>query len=207
MIISKKDISSFDRIYRLKLINSLSGLKPANLIGSKSKDGISNLAIFSSVVHLGSDPALLGFILRPRTVERHTYQNIIDHDYYTINHVHPSFVKQAHLTSAKWEKSEFEECNLTEEYLAEFPVPFVAESKIKIGLKFAEKVDLKINDTALIIGYIEFIKFTDPDILLEDGDLDYDKANSVAVSGLNTYHEASEILKIAYARPIKDNSI
>ena len=54
-----------DKISRLNLINSITGVKPSNLIGTKSKDGFSNLAIFSSVVHLGSKPPLIGFITRP----------------------------------------------------------------------------------------------------------------------------------------------
>ncbi len=42
----------------------MTGIKPANLIGTISKNQVSSLAIFSSVVHLGSNPALLGFVLR-----------------------------------------------------------------------------------------------------------------------------------------------
>ena len=54
------DIKSMSKIFRLNLINSITGIKPANLIGTKSKDNLENLAIFSSVVHLGSNHALLG---------------------------------------------------------------------------------------------------------------------------------------------------
>ena len=78
MIYTKENLSSLDKIYRLNLINSITGYKPANLIGTKSKSYQSNLAIFSSVVHLGSNPALIGIITRPNTVPRHTYKNIID---------------------------------------------------------------------------------------------------------------------------------
>ncbi len=31
------------------------GIEPTNLIGTKSKDGLANVTIFSSVVHLGSN--------------------------------------------------------------------------------------------------------------------------------------------------------
>ena len=62
MHFTKKDIDSMNRVRRLKLINSITGVKPANLVGTKSKKGVSNLAIMSSVVHLSSDPALIGFI-------------------------------------------------------------------------------------------------------------------------------------------------
>ena len=44
--LDQEDIKKMDRIYRLNLINSLSGIKPANLIGTRSNSGINNLAIF-----------------------------------------------------------------------------------------------------------------------------------------------------------------
>ena len=53
-----------DRKYRLNLINSITGIKPANLVGSRSADGFDNVAIFSSLVHLGSNPAQLGLVMR-----------------------------------------------------------------------------------------------------------------------------------------------
>ena len=117
MIYTKKDIEHLGRISRLKIINAVTGIKPANLIGSISDSKISNLAIFSSVVHLGSNPALLGFISRPQTPEAgHTLRNIQENGSYTINHIHPSFVENAHYTSAKFsqEESEFEHCGLTQ---------------------------------------------------------------------------------------------
>ena len=69
-------IKGLEKIYRLNLINSCTGYKSANLIGSIDKEGNTNLAIFSSITHLGSDPAMIGFVLRPRTVPRNTYNNI-----------------------------------------------------------------------------------------------------------------------------------
>lgn len=80
---------------RIHLINSITGIKPANLIGTVDSQGQTNLAVFSSVVHLGSDPALIGFILRPAgEVPRHTYENIKETGCYTINHIHPGFAKK-----------------------------------------------------------------------------------------------------------------
>ena len=79
MIYSKQDIESLDRITKLKIINSVTGVKPANLIGTINKESQSNSAIFSSLVHLGSSPALLGFITRPQTTEvGHTLNNIFE---------------------------------------------------------------------------------------------------------------------------------
>ena len=90
---SKEDIQELDKIFRINLINSCSGYKSANLIGSISENGIENVAVFSSITHLGSNPALLGFFLRPTTVPRNTYSNIKSNLKYTINHIPTSHYK------------------------------------------------------------------------------------------------------------------
>ena len=65
MYFNKKDLEEIGNVKRLNIVNSITGIKPANLIGTISKNKISNVAIFSSVVHLGSNPALIGVIVRP----------------------------------------------------------------------------------------------------------------------------------------------
>ena len=72
----QKYLAGLDHLYRINLVNSSSGFKSANLIATKNKEGISNVAVFSSVIHLGSNPPLLGFVTRPTTVPRNTYKNI-----------------------------------------------------------------------------------------------------------------------------------
>ena len=98
---TNKDFLNMHYLHRNNLVNSSTGYKSANLIGTKSKDHIENLAVFSSVTHLGSNPALLGFFLRPTTVLRNTYENIKETGYYTLNHIHENIIEDAHHTSAK----------------------------------------------------------------------------------------------------------
>jgi len=94
MHLTQEQIQQTPRIKRLNLINSITGVKPANLIGTVSDDGHTNLAVFSSIVHLGSNPALLGFVLRPQhEVRRDTYDNILQNKCYTINHIHTDFIE------------------------------------------------------------------------------------------------------------------
>ena len=73
---TRLDIDQMEKIFRLNLINSCTGYKSANLIGTQSADGKTNLAVFSSITHLGSNPPLIGFVLRPTTVPRDSYRNI-----------------------------------------------------------------------------------------------------------------------------------
>jgi flavin reductase (DIM6/NTAB) family NADH-FMN oxidoreductase RutF len=203
MHLTKNDIHQLDRVKRLNLINSVTGIKPANLIGTRSTAGEPNLAIFSSVFHLGSDPALLGFILRPDVeVRRHSYENIKETGFYTINHIHRSFIQEAHYTSAKFDKgiSEFEKCNLTEEYIQDFSAPFVAESKMKMGMKFLQELHIAANDTTLIVGEIQHLFFPE-EMMDEKGHCDLALIDDVGISGLNTYYALEKIAWFPYARP------
>ena len=200
MHFSKQDIFNISRIKRLNLINSITGIKPANLIGTVSKDGHTNLAIFSSVIHLGSNPALIGFMTRPdKKVRRDTLNNILETNYYTINHVHQNFIEQSHKTSGKYKKevSEFDMCNLTEDYLFDFPAPFLKESKIKMGLKLQNIINITDNQTKLILGLIEHIYIDD--IALEDnGDINLQIINDVGIGGLNNYYKLEKIAHYPY---------
>lgn len=198
---SLTEIMEWEERFRLKFINSISGYKGVHLIGTKDKDDTTNLAIFNSIVHIGSSPPLIGFIMRPLTVERNTYNNIIESGYYTINHVHRSFLKQAHYTSAKFPEtvSEFDECNLTPEYSGVFIAPFVGESKVKLGMKFHKDIEIETNGTRLVIGEVQEVLIED-DFVEEDGQIDLEKSKDVCVTGLNQYSTVSKTEKIPYAR-------
>ncbi len=199
---TKQELEGIEKIRRLNIINSITGIKPANLIGTISDVGELNLAIFSSIIHLGSSPALIGFVSRPsEEVPRHTLENIQQNGHYTINHVHEFFVEKAHYTSAKFSRktSEFEECKLTPEFLADFKAPFVKESQIKMGMKFLEAIPININKTVLIIGQIQHLMIPD-EVVSEEGYIDLADANSVGISGLNTYYSFKKVGTFPYAR-------
>ena len=202
MYFSKEDIENLSRVKRLNIINSITGIKPGNLIGSKSIEGHTNLAIFSSVVHLGSHPALIGFFLRPSTkIRRDTYENILETGSYTINHIDARIIEKAHYSSVKFSSyvSEFEKLKLTEQYINDFYAPYLLESKIKIGLSFVEEVDVKINGTKLIIGEIRHI-YLPENIMSEEGYLNLEKSASVGIGGLNSYYNLNFNAEFPYAR-------
>jgi flavin reductase (DIM6/NTAB) family NADH-FMN oxidoreductase RutF len=194
------DLAAFDKIFRLNLINSITGYKPANLIGTASAAGATNLAIFSSVIHLGSAPAVLGLVTRPATVPRHTYENIRATGCYTINHVHADFVAAAHYTSAEFEReeSEFDQCGFTPVYRDEFPAPYVAESQIGLGLRLKEELPIH-NGTVLLVGTVEHV-YLPQEVLRADGTLDLERAGAVCISGLDAYHRVAPLAEFAYAR-------
>lgn len=188
--------------YRAQLVNSLAGFKSANLIGSADAKGQTNLAIISSVVHLGSEPALMGFISRPASVERHTLTNILRSSEFTINQVNRNIWQAAHQTSARYHQSisEFHEVGLTPEFSGDFTAPFVKESYLKMGLKLKEVVDIKANNTQLIVGEITEIN-CNALAIKPDGYIDVEALESVALSGLDSYHGTSRLARLSYAKP------
>lgn len=205
MIITTEQINDMERLYRAAFVNSVGGYRSTVLIGTKSESGQENLAIFSSVIHLGSNPALYGFVMRPATVERHTLDNIRETKQYTFNHLNADIYKNGHQTSAKYDVSisEFEAVGLTPFYHHDFYPPFVAESEIKIAMQLEQEVPLDINGTILIIGRIRFIEMPD-DITHADGFVDVLKAGSLTTSGLDAYYQPQKRLgRLSFARPNK----
>lgn len=194
-------IKKSDHKFRLNLINSLTGIKPANLVGTKNGVHL-NLAIISSVVHLGSNPPLLGFIMRPKhEVRRDTYNNIISNNCFTVNCVHTSFTEKAHYTSAKFQEtvSEFEACGLTPVFKDEFEAPYVEESQLKIGLNMKEIIPISSNNTLMIIGEIEHI-YVNKQHLDKRGYIQLADLNVAGIGGLNSYYQLEKIAEYPYAR-------
>ena len=203
--ISKKNIDSMEKIFRLNLINSCTGYKSANLIGSRSDNGIENLAVFSSITHLGSNPSLLGFVVRPTIVPRDTYSNIVSNKFFTVNHINSDDIEDAHHTSARYpaKVSEFEMTKFESEYLKNFPAPFVKSSNIKLACKFLNEYHIKENDTVLIVAEINDI-FYRKEYIENDGWLRLDKAKTVAINGLDGYALPKLIERYKYAKPKKN---
>ncbi|MBZ9651787.1 flavin reductase family protein [Psychroflexus montanilacus] len=201
---TKDDIINLPGLERMHLINSCGGVKSANLIGTISKQGITNLAVFNSVIHLGSNPPMLSFMLRPTTVERHSYNNFKEKSHFTVNHIHESFVDKAHQTSAKYDEdvSEFKAVGLTEDYIDGFEAPFVKESKIKMGCTYVNEYFIKEHGCRLIIGEIQHLLVEDG-IQGKDGFLDLTQANSAGIIGLDGYVKTELIERFEYARPNK----
>ncbi len=200
--VTHSDIAAMDNRCRARFINSVVGYKSANLIGTVDSDGNENLAIVSSVIHLGSNPPLVAFISRPHSVERHSLANIINTGYYTINAVSKDITLQAHQTSARYAKqqSEFAMVGLTPEYHNDFFAPFVAESSLKLGMKLVERVTIASNQTEMVIGEVRCL-WLDQKGIMPDGYIDLESLGIVAISGLDSYHSTSRLHRLSYAKP------
>jgi len=201
------DIMAMEKRFRTTFINSISGFKSLNLVGTVNQEGQTNLAVFNSIFHVGAHPPLLGMIFRPDEAERHTLENIISTQQYTLNHVHPGIVKKAHQTSARYPKqiSEFETTGLSAYFTSAMIAPYVKESKVKIGLHLKEKIAVNANKTTIIIGEINEI-IIDENAIIEDGYVDLEKLETCTVAGLDAYFTTNKIARLSYAKTDKNLS-
>ena len=202
---NNQDINQLDKIFRINLINSCSGFKSANLLGTISEKGITNVAVFSSVTHLGSNPPTLGFILRQTTVPRNTHKNLKDLGYFTINHIWEAIFEEAHHTSAKYpdDISEFDMTNLEPEFKGNYKAPFVKNAPVQMAMKFVEEIYVPSNDVMLVVAQIEELYIKD-ELLQKDGLINLSKGNVVTINGLDTYAVPKFKKQLSYQRP-KEN--
>ena len=186
---------------RVQFATTLPGPKPISLIGTRSSDGLPNLAPFSSITHLGSNPILIGMVTRPDSVERHTLRNILATGSWTINHVTSDVLEKAHQCSARYpsELSEFEATGLTEFIHPEIVAPFVRECPIRYALKLEEIVEIPSNGTKLIVGRVHWVEVPD-EAYSADGSLALTEQGSLASTALDTYFKIEKHKRLPYAK-------
>ena len=202
MILEKDDIEQLEKRYRTAFINSLAGFRQALLVGTKSVDGHTNLAIFNSLIHLGVDPAIFGLLSRPDSVQRDTLQNILETKEYTLNYIQSAQYQKAHQTSARYEKgiSEFEQVGFNESYRPHVYAPFVQDSVVTIAMKFEEIIPIPLNGTILIIGSIMHVDISDS-LVGTDGYVALSDADILISQGLDAYFVSKSIGRLPYAKP------
>lgn len=200
--ISLQDLENMDKLTRVQFANSLPGPKPISLVGTIDSEGRTNLTPFSTVTHLGSNPALIGLISRPDLVDRHTLSNILATKSYTINHIHVDIVEQAHNCSARYPRdtSEFSATGLTPHFEDGVAAPFVGESTFRFALELAETIPISSNNTILIIGKVVLVQLPE-EHLAKDGSIDLPALGSLASTALDTYFTIGHLTRLPYAKP------
>ncbi|MFN4299084.1 MAG: flavin reductase family protein [Thermaurantimonas sp.] len=189
-----------DKYFRINFFNTLSGVRSVWMVGTQRNDGVKNLGLFNSLVHIGASPPLLGVIFRPHTVPRHTLENIYEYGFYTLNSVTSELMYNAHRTAEKFEacEDEFDILGFTAWYFGCNPnVPAVAESPLRLLLRFVEKHLIAANQTQLVVGEVIDVHIKDDAAVCNNGSIDHQRLGHVAVSGLNDYYTFSHLVSMS----------
>ena len=200
--LSRAAIDALEQRHRTRFVNALTGFKGVTLLGTRSVAGRDNLAIMTSALHVGAAPPLIGVLLRPPVVERHSLENLLESGVWTLNQVDRTIFERAHRTSARWprEVSEFEACALTPERTEAVAAPYVAESPLAIALSLCERHTL-LNGTVLVVGEVREVRMHE-DVRGADGQLDLAAFGTVVAAGLEEYHETRRLARLPYAKPV-----
>ena len=200
-LVSPEEWAEYPRREFAAWFNQLEGLRSPVLVGTQNGAGIHNLAVFSSLTHVGARPPLIGMVFRPLTVQRDTYENLKETGFYTINHIPSTILEAAHQTSAKYpsEACEFEATGLTPEASSE-AAPYVKEASISMLLEFKEEHLIAANDTIFLVGSVKELRLPE---VAEFGNekIDWAALNGLVVSGLYDYHKVAHHQKLDYAKP------
>lgn len=198
----KLDFERMPKLFRQNFFNAITGFKSLNLVGTINQNEQTNLAVFSQVLHLGADPALIGILVRPDSVPRHTLSNIESVGFFTLNHVRKEMVKQAHQTAARYatDISEFDAVGLTPVFVDGFRAPFVQEANIRIGLRWVETIPISANQTKLVVGAVQQVILPESAVKT-DGFVDVNMAGTITVSGLDAYYTTQKLVRFSYAKP------
>lgn len=196
------DIAGMELLARVQFATSLPGAKPISLIGTSDRSGQTNLAPFSSILHLGSSPCLLGMVSRPDLVDRHTLANLVETQAWTINHLHPEILDAAHQCSARYPKevSEFDATGLTAYHEPGFPAPFVNESRFRIGLELEDIIPIPANGTQLVVGRVVLVQVAE-EYLMDHGGIDLVGLECLASTALDTYFQLQPHARLTHAKP------
>lgn len=200
-LFNKEDIESLESRFRANFVNSLCGYKALQLVGTKNKNGLTNLSIINSAHHLGANPPLMGYIQRPHTVEKHAYENILETKFYTFSNVIEEYKEKAHQTSAKYprEISEFDSCGF-EIAQTENGTPYVGSATLVMELELRSTYEIKENSTILVVGQIQSV-LVDDKFIFDDGTIDLPGLGSLAGTGLTGYSKVEKMTRYGYAKP------
>ncbi len=188
MILQADQMAHAD-IYRI-LIGSIAQ-RPIAWAGTRSKNGINNLAPFSFYNCFSAKPPIIGFSTIPRSDGRKkdTLQNILDTRCFTLNAASHALVQQMSKSSATLEpdEDEFVYAGLTAMQAPHINAPYVKEALLVFECELREVISFgnEPGSGNLILGEIKHLIIDDSIYL--DGRIDFEKLDPVGRLAGNWY--------------------
>ncbi|MDZ7879389.1 MAG: flavin reductase family protein [Saprospiraceae bacterium] len=171
--------------------------RPIAFASTIDKEGNVNLSPFSFFNVFGTNPPTLIFSPNRRVRDgsnKHTLENVLEHDEVVINMVDYDMVEQMSLASCEYEKgvNEFKKAGFTEGVSVMVKPPRVMESKAVFECKVKQVIQMSEEGGSpnLVICEVILAHFSE-DILNEKGMVDQTKTDWVARLGGDWYCRAS----------------
>ena len=175
------DALSLSEMYKI-LIGSVAP-RPIAWAGTRSKDGVNNLAPFSFYNCFSSKPPIVGFstIARPDGRKKDTLQNVQDSGCFTLSCASNKLVSQLSKSAAMLEpdEDEFEYAGLTPAEARHVKAPYVADALVVFECELREIICFGDEPGAgnLILGEICYVHIEDS--IYQDGRIDLEKLDPV----------------------------
>lgn len=176
-------------MYRI-LIGSIAP-RPVAWVGTRSKQGINNLAPFSFYNCFSSKPPIIGFstIPRPDGRKKDTLQNVLDSRCFTLNAASHALVKQMSKSAATLEpdEDEFAYAGLTPANASYIDAPYVKEALLVFECNLREVISFgnEPGSGNLVLGEIMYIHINDE--IYQHGRIDFAKLDPVGRLAGNWY--------------------
>jgi len=181
--------------------------RPIAFASTIDKDGNVNLSPFSFFNVFGTNPPTLIFSPNRRVrdgSQKHTLENVLEHDEVVINMVDFAMVEQMSLASCEYEKgiNEFVKGGFTEVPSVIVKPPRVLASKAAFECKVKQVIQMSEEGGSpnLVICEVVLAHFSE-DILDENGKIDQTKTDWVARLGGDWYVRASGDALFEVAKP------
>lgn len=157
------DLQAMPKRQRTEFVQGLSGIK--SLFAIITSDGNTvNIAPFNSIVHISSNPARIGYISRPDNNHRHTLQNIITHQFFSINSIREEDLEDVVNCSENLpsDYSEFEMKHIQPTALNNQSIPALRHADVQIFCKYEEHITIPSSQGILVIGQIQEVLIRQP---------------------------------------------
>ena len=181
--------------------------RPIAFASTVDKEGNVNLSPFSFFNVFGTNPPTLIFSPNRRVrdgSQKHTLENVLEHDEVVINMVSYDMVDQMSLASCEYERgvNEFDKAGFTQEASVMVKPPRVKESKASFECKVKQVVQMSEEGGSpnLVICEVILAHFSE-DILDASGKIDQTKTDWVARLGGDWYVRASGDALFKVAKP------
>ncbi len=188
-----KDLDTTDGY---KLLLGLIVPRPIGWIGSRSADGVNNLAPFSFFGAVCANPPTVVFGAS-RAARRDTTANVLDTGVFTVNIVTSEVIDKVVASAAPIpsDTDEFDHAGLTPVMGTEVNAPMVGEARARLECRLSHHVQLgEDHGTDVIFG--EIVAYHVDDDLLDGTRIDQAGLHAVGSHVANTYSRISDFFTV-----------